>query len=71
MQIEWLLVGLGLWWLASYFFDYEFNAIDRLYYKICADNPAEQNPRQIAILLVGGPIRLTGEMLKERNQRKK
>lgn len=70
MLLSIVLSMLVVWWLASYMFDYECDAIDRVYYRICADNPEVTNPRELALFIVGGPIRLTGEMLKERNQRK-
>jgi hypothetical protein len=70
MLLSVILSILVLWWLLSYLVDYECEAIDRLYYRICADNPEILNPRELALFIVGGPIRLTGEALKENSRNK-
>lgn len=68
MLLSIFLTLLVVWWLVSYMIDYECHAIDRLYYRIRADKTEVTDPYMVAVLLVGGPIRLIGEMLKERSQ---
>lgn len=71
MLLNGILLFCGHWWLLSYVLDYECDIIDKLYMKIVMDDPTVEYPMHIAIFLAGGPIRLTGELLKDRNQRKK
>jgi len=71
MWVNYLLIICGIWWLLSYVLDYECEIIDKLYCNILLENPEEPYPLEMALFLAGGPIRLTGELLKERSNRKR